>query len=789
MGKLRILNKIRDLTDVDKRHVFDDPFRYKVISPFRVISLVEVLNNANGMRQVNGEGVAGDNFAQPANDNQFPPGPGDDGFPPAPAPGPAPDSYFSGNSAYTFPDDDVPPHSPDTDEANQDAYDAELEHRLDLYEIAGVQNLIPPDVTREQHRIHMERMKEELNELKRSVEQTAPEVVAATLPKIYAPVVFAVENARSLPKEQREEIEDLSRDVMDEVDDKLDDADADDEIRELNDSLGQLTLDIATDQDQGKVEWDKTNVVNQMQAIEDKVNESNERNAQILSGSSGQEVNPIKVEVKVEVKPDTTASEFVKNVNKASNELIKQQQITNEYYASRATDEKERKMFEDKNNELQRSQRVRYVHGSPATPRSAPPRFVRPPSPPSSVPGTPLTSGVRLGLDMDDLKRGQRQSIYDFIDNRQPEPQGTLPLQAPVQAPGNTVPPAETVQEPVGNVQRGVRRRMFDPTGLDNGPPSPILFDGSHVVVGDDRLQEIRENVKIVTKAAPLTYDQYKAYLRSFNLNEYFDENEECEYFYHRFQILSNEFPENIQMSNERSIVIPKRIDDKMKNTINVAISLYLFKPLFSTSTEPLYAYRKNFLKLIVLLDKNEYLTEEYEEEERPIFIDVVRIGKLMEEYGKTESSVDSFFLKLSKSEFARRDSDSDQEMLNMYNEIDDYIEQFEQIEDNQGTETYRDYLHSTALTALSLFGPDEPVELVEPVEPVEPDEHARGRGDPDSREAHASQNQSDQFVHRSDHNFYPWSYAWRGNRNSKDGMDRWGEEQYYHDYVQGWED
>ena len=151
-----------------------------------------------------------------------------------------------------------------------------------------------------------------------------------------------------------------------------------------------------------------------------------------------------------------------------------------------------------------------------------------------------------------------------------------------------------------------------------------------------------------------------------------------------------------------------------------------------------------------------------------------------MEEYGKTESSVDSFFLKLSKSEFARRDDDDYEVMKNAYDEIDDYIEEFEEIEDNQGTETYRDYLHSTALTALSLF---------EPVEPVEPDEHARGRGDPDSREAHASQNQSDQFVHRSDHNFYPWSYAWRGNRNSKDGMDRWAEEQYYHDYVEAWKD
>ena len=83
MGKLRILNKIRDLNDVDKRHVFDDPFRYRVVSPFRIISLVEVMNNANGMRQVNGVGE--DNRVNPRvapaqlgdRDNQFPPGNGD----------------------------------------------------------------------------------------------------------------------------------------------------------------------------------------------------------------------------------------------------------------------------------------------------------------------------------------------------------------------------------------------------------------------------------------------------------------------------------------------------------------------------------------------------------------------------------------------------------------------------------------------------------------------------------------------------------------------------------------
>ena len=69
----------------------------------------------------------------------------------------------------------------------------------------------------------------------------------------------------------------MLRDLIEEVDDKLDDAEP--EIKELHESLVQLSLDIATDQDQGKVEWDKANVANQVKAVETKLNETNERNA------------------------------------------------------------------------------------------------------------------------------------------------------------------------------------------------------------------------------------------------------------------------------------------------------------------------------------------------------------------------------------------------------------------------------------------------------------------------------------------------------------------------------
>ena len=483
---------------------------------------------------------------------------------------------------------------------------------------------------------------------------------------------------------------------------------------------------------------DQVNVANQMKAIEAKVNETNKQNAQILAGSSGQEVNPIKVEAKVEPMVGTSASEFVKSVNKANNELIKQEQMVNEYHASYTTDDKERKLFEDINNELQRMRSVRYVHG------------------PSAVPNT---NGRRLGLDRDDLMRGRYHTRYgieedDFFDNRPRGPQPGLQAIFARRAEALAHPPAETVQEPVGNVQRGARRRTF-------GPPTPIQFDGSHVIVDNARLHEMREHVKRVTKAAPLSYDQYKEYLRRLNLYEYFDENGECEYFYHRFQILSNEFPENIRISNEISPGIPEGFDDNMKNTINVAISLYLFKPVISASKEPLYECRNNFLTLLALLNENEYLTEEYELYERDIFIDVVRIGKLMEEYEKgTKSPVHSFFVKLSKSEFVKWEIESLNELFNTFDEIDDYIKQFEQIEDNQGTERYREFLHSIALTALSLFGPDE--------------HSSQYQFDDRWEDEHAGWSRSDQSL---------------SDQSPSDGMDSSAQSQYYHDYVEAWED
>ena len=698
MGKLRILNKIRDLSDVDKRHVFDDPFRYKVISPFRVISPVEVMNNANGMRQVNGEGVAGDNFAQPANDNQFPPGNGDGGFgpdqfPPGNGDGgdnqgyPSPpgsnqsqpfhnvfhpveplraevynsqnNAYNNNQMAYDLPDDDETYPELNSAELEEDANEVveftEAERMARAYEDAGVE--FPKEFVQERFKFHMERMKE----LCQTVEQTAPEVVAATLPKIYGPAVEIVEEAKTSSKEERGEIEDSLRDLIDEVDDKLDDADS--EIKELHESMAQLSLDIATDQDQGKVEWDKTNVANQMKVVEDKVNETNERNAQILSGSSGQEVNPIKVEYKVDPLPGASPSEFMKGVSKANDDLIGSQEVTNDYYASFATDENERKLFEDKNNVLNRSRKVHYIIGriplvpqNPPSPRSG---LIAPDSrralrgtqsvPAGDNPPLPQKSrGSRYGLNAEELT--PRRSNSSRIGAILPPTIVPNAQQGQTQVP-TPAAPVETVQEPVVNKPERGRRKT--------SPPTRIIFDGSHVIVDEARLLEMGKSA-MGLRAAPMNYKDYKKFLEGMGLKEYFDEKGECIYFYYRYQKLSNMVPENIRISNNRSVPIPETIDDDLKNKINIAISLYLFKPLISASREPLNQCRNNFLALVALLNENGYLIEEYEEEERAIFINEVRIGKLMEEFEKgTQSKVSSFFVKLRKQEYKIDKDDS----------------------------------------------------------------------------------------------------------------------------------
>ena len=776
LGKLRILNKIRDLNDVDKRHVFDDPFRYKVISPFRIISLLEVMNNANGMRQGNAELPANGVDSDQPGDQGYPgdggnggdggvgpnqPGPGfdgnGDGGDNLGYPGVSRDdimggivhshgndsldqgsnhglsSFFSGNSGndvtnyrwkpirfgrktltplYHLPseDDNMPYPQLNSAELEEDVNEVieftEGEQMGNVYEDAGVE--FSKEFAQEQHKARMERLKE----ICQTVEQTSPEIVAGSLPKIYDPVVESAEEARSSSKEEREEIEDELRDIIDEVDDKLDDAET--ETKELYESIAQLSLDIAIDQDQGKIEMDRVNITNQMKAVEAKVNETNERNAQILSGSSGQEVNPIKVEVKVDTMNGASSSEFVKGVNKANNDLIETQQMINDYYESYASDEKERKLFEDKNNVLRRSCNVHYSLGPIPNPSQK-------------------SQGRRFGLDMIPT---------------------TLPVvgQALIPKPSLRATPVETVQEPVGN--RGT------PVKAPQTSPSPILLDDAHVVVTEDRLEEMRESVKGVTRATPVSYEGYKKYLRDQKLDEYFDETGECEYFYHRFQRLSDMVPETIHVSNNRSVPIPETIDDRLMNTINVAISLYLFKPLISASKEPLYNCCNNFLSLIVLLNENEYLTEEYEEEERAVFFDEVRIGKLMEEYEKeNKSPVHQFFVKLRKGKFRNDIDDEPEVVLDKYNEIDEYIEHFKQVDDNQGTETYREYLHSVAMMTLAKF-----------------EENTERQNQP---------NVNYQFNQDSDtfSGFYPY------HSPSTDSVPSWLQEQYYDDYVRAYDE
>ena len=378
------------------------------------------------------------------------------------------------------------------------------------------------------------------------------------------------------------------------------------------------------------------------------------------------------------------------------------------YYASFATDENERKLFEDKNNVLNRSRKVHYIIGriplvpqNPPSPRSgliAPdsPRALRGTQnvPAGDNPPLPQKSrGTRYGLNAEELT--PRRSNSSRIGAILPPTIVPNAQQGQTQVP-TPAAPVETVQEPVVNKPERGRRKTSRPTR--------IIFDGSHVIVDEARLLEMGKSA-MGLRAAPMNYKDYKKFLEGMGLKEYFDEKGECIYFYYRYQKLSNMVPENIRISNNRSVPIPETIDDDLKNKINIAISLYLFKPLISASREPLNQCRNNFLTLIALLNENGYLIEEYEEEERAIFINEVRIGKLMEEFEKgTQSKVSSFFVKLRKQEYKIDKDDSSEVASNFYDDIDNYIRQFKLVPENEGTETYREYLHTIAMMTLAKF-------------------------------------------------------------------------------------
>ena len=660
--------------------------------------------------------------------------------------------------------------------ADSDALDGEVEHRDRLNRENNL-GLTPEFI--------MERARAQLNELKQSVEQTSSEVVAATLPAIYQPVVETVEEAKSLSEKDREAIVDLARDVMDEVDDKLDDADP--EIRELHDTLSALALDVASNEDEGKIETDKADVVNSFNSVVAKVNEANEANAQILSGSSGQDVKAVKVEPKVEAPVGASVGEFMKSVNKANDDLKGQQEVINDYYSSYA-DDKGQQSFEEKNEELRRASSVRYVTGSALLSSSAQQNVS---SLLSSSAWRNVSTGLndpaddefgdvsepsvpkRFGLNPDDFPRigqqrgktyGLNEANLSAIPTRPPPPSfpvvGTIsPPQA--QQPAAAAAAAETVQEPMAPPQARKRTDVPTPIQIIRGD------DGKELVYVDNaRLEEMRQSAKGLSPA-PLTYEQYKAYLRSHNLLEYFD-NGECEYFYLRFQKLSNRVPENIKITKELSIGIPVGAA-KMMTEINIAISLYLFKPNLSPSMEPLAKCRNNFLSLLALLNQNDYLIFQCRGVGR-IFFNEVGFGKVMEEYEKgTSSRVHDFFEKLLKGGFTYWESETNEEVNKTYADIQNYIWRFDKLPENLGTEVYRNYLHDMAEKVLDSLDSQEESE-----QSPESNQDERMTVDTSSFDI---LNQTD----RSGSSFYV--------NPSNDSMSTWAQDEYYDDYVRGWED
>mgnify|MGYP000637610573 CR=1 FL=1 len=433
MGKLRILNKIRDLTDVDKRHVFDDPFRYKVISPFRVISLVEVLNNANGMRQVNGEGVAGDNFAQPGQPQpppgQFPPGDGGDwdnqGYPPpSPPPGDGGDQWFDGpnqpepgngpdNQGYplgqpglpVYPSSPSPPPQPGLLKLNQDMVGSLAPllpptdpDQLRINSAPVSRNKKEDEIDQSNIRPHSYNFLFDSNELDvikqrinvvRGLVLDSHSKFELILPNVYKIIIDICEEAKSLrEKKEVQEVRELLSELLNQIDAKLQNAEK--ELRELNASFKKLAFNTLIDVEPQVLEEDKMDIINRWNAIVNKVNETNERNAQFLSSSSGQKVNPIKVEGKVESTPGARPSEFMENVVTAYDNVKEEQEIGNDYYKS-FSNPKDAQKLEEKNKSLERSK------------------------------------GVRLGLEEDEPTRRQEQRGSTLGKDENSIPQSNLP--------------------------------------------------------------------------------------------------------------------------------------------------------------------------------------------------------------------------------------------------------------------------------------------------------------------------------------------------------------------------
>ena len=521
------------------------------------------------------------------------------------------------------------------------------------------------------------------------------------LPNVYKIIIDICEEAKLLrEKKELQEVQELLTEVMNQIDAKLQNAEL--ELRELNASLKKLAFNTLIDVEPQVLEEDKMDIINRWNAIVNKVNEVNKRNAQFLSSSSGQKVNPIKVEGKVESTPGARPSEFMENVVTAYDNVKEEQEIGNDYYKS-FSNPKDAQKLEEKNKSLQRSKGVR-LSLEEDEPTAVPNESRRntftidensiPNIPPISLPSSKSQSrSFRLNSDgishssqpTHGLSIGAQQPAAPPRKNRQSRRIGQskrIILPDLSQIGSNTA--GEEIQE---KESTGVHDITSVPKNDLNGDP---LFEGDFtssieekgvydaISIPPERMVEMRNRVSYevpVSKNAPSSYEEYRNYLLDKKFYEYIggaseEDDGECDYFYYRYQILSSRLPDDIDYLGKRiDVSFPDSFLEDYLDELNILISLFIFKEDYSAYDEPLRLYRNCLLALIYLIWINS----------GGQFKSNVSIpyGKMLQEFEKgRHSPLKDFFKNLVERKFD-------------HSNINSIVQRFEKVEEIKGSELY----------------------------------------------------------------------------------------------------
>ena len=410
------------------------------------------------------------------------------------------------------------------------------------------------------------------------------------LSNVYKIIIDICEEAKLLrEKKELQEVRELLTELLNQIDAKLQNAEL--ELRELNASLKKLAFNTLIDVEPQVLEEDKMDIINQFNALLSKLNEVNKRNAQFLSSSSGQKVNPIKVEAKVESTPGARPSEFMENVVTAYDNVKEEQEIGNDYYKS-FSNPKDAQKLEEKNKSLERSK------------------------------------GVHLGLEEDEPTRRQEQRGSTLGKDENSIPQSNLPnISTPQKQEGKRY----TINAEGADLRKLIRPTRAPPNvptvprqGFSYTPPQkPVNKDNTAgeeiqekvkynvINISPDKLGIVKQEAEKYPKPSK-TYEDYRQFVLNHELHEYVstsgdDENDdgECDYFYSWYRILSgNELPES-GFYGEVYTDLKSYFSPKEKEDINVLLSLY--QSTYESNTSESIDFQKmienrNSYALLILL-------------------------------------------------------------------------------------------------------------------------------------------------------------------------------------------